>query len=56
MPLSHLIALISNAHPVLAGLARPEEGDAIGPPTLGLDDHCSERPEFIRINPSWRRG
>jgi hypothetical protein len=38
MPLSHLIALISNAHPVLR--PAPARKGRFGASTLGLDEHC----------------
>jgi hypothetical protein len=51
MPLGHLIALISNAHPVLAPRTRPGEGHARDA-TLGSGQHCLERPDFIKIHPA----
>ncbi len=39
MPLSHLIALISNAHPVLRPSRTLEKG-TFETSTLGLDEHC----------------
>ena len=51
MPLSHLIALISNAHPgrILAGAP---ERSASSKPALGMDGQCiSERPEVNQNKP-----
>ena len=55
MPLSHLIALISNAHPVLAASTTPEK-EPLPPPTLGLEEHCrktrnsSDTPSAIAVD------
>ena len=51
MPLSHLIALISNAHPVLARQAPPWRRMELAAPHSAWTS-IVERPEFIKIHPA----